>query len=62
MNSEEIVDLLLSKEIEITNKFHNAVSEILRLGHDTERGKEQIPDLIKSVRSSLDEINRIINK
>lgn len=61
MNTE-IIDLLLSKEIEISNKFHHAISEILRLGYDTERGKEQISDLINSVSYSLEEMKRIIGR
>ena len=41
MNTKEVVDLLLTKEIEILNKFHNTISEILRLGYETERGTVQ---------------------
>ncbi len=42
MNTKEVVDLLLTKEIEILNKFHNTISEILRLGYETERGKNKL--------------------
>ncbi len=62
MNTKEVVDLLLTKEIEILNKFHNTISEILRLGYETERGKNKLPDLISSVEYSLEEIERIINE
>lgn len=62
MNTKQVVDMLLTKETEVSNKFHQAISEILRLGYDTEKGKEQIPDLISSVKYSLDEINRIVNR
>lgn len=62
MSTNQVVDLLLNKETEVSNRFHNAISELLRLGYNTERGKKQIPDLIKYVRYSLDEIERIINR
>ena len=62
MSTKQVVDLLLSKELEVLNKFHHAVSETLRLGYDSVRGKEQIPDLISSVQYSLDEIERIVNR
>lgn len=52
MNTKQAVSLLLNKESEISNKFHQAVSEILRLGYDTDRGREQIPDLISSIQYS----------
>lgn len=62
METNDVVDLLLRKEMEVSNKFHHAISEILRLGYDTERGNEQIPDLINSVNYSLEEIKRIISR
>ena len=62
MNEKQIISLLLSKENEITNKFHQTVEEILRLGWDSERGKTYVPDLIESVQYSLEEILRIINR
>lgn len=62
MNEKQIISLLLSKENEITNKFHQAVEQILRLGWDSERAKMEIPDLIESVQYSLEEVLRIINR
>lgn len=62
INTNEVINILLSKESEIVNKFHQAISEVLRLGYNTERGKKQIPDLISSVQYSLDEIERIVNR
>lgn len=62
MNTNEVVDLLLVKETEISNKFHHAITEILRLGYDTERGKSEIPDLIDSVKYTLDDMERIIKR
>ncbi len=61
MSTKQVVDLLLNKETEVSNKFHQAISEILRLGYDTERGKKQIPDMISSIQYSLEEIDRIVN-
>lgn len=62
MNTNQVIDLLLNRENEISNKFHNAITEILRVGYETERGKTIIPDLIESVQYSLEEIERIINR
>lgn len=62
MSTKQVIDLLLTKETEISNKFHNAISELLRLEYDSERGKEKIPDLISSVQYSLEEIERILNR
>lgn len=62
MNTKQVVDLLLNKESEVSNKFHRAVSEILRLEYDTDRGREEIPDLISSIQYSLEEIERIVNR
>ncbi len=62
MSTNQVVDLLLSKETEVLNKFHQAISEILRLGYDTERGERQIPDMISSIQYSLEEIDRIVNR
>ena len=42
MSTSEVINLLLNKEIEIDNKITNTVSELLRLGYDSERGKEYI--------------------
>lgn len=62
MNTNQVVNLLLSRENEITNKFHNTITEMLRLGYDSERGKALIPGLIESVQYSLEEIERIVNR
>lgn len=62
MKDHEIAELLLSKEVEITNKIHNAVGDILRLGTDSERGKNIIPDLIESIEYTLSDITRIVNR
>lgn len=62
MKDIEIINLLLVKENEITNKIHNAVMEIMRLGMDSERGKKIVPDTIDSVRYSLSDLERILNR
>lgn len=62
MSTSEVINLLLNKEIEIDNKITNTVSELLRLGYDSERGKERIKVLRGSIEYSLDEIERILNR
>lgn len=62
MSTSEVINLLLNKEIEIDNKITNVVSELLRLGYDSERGKECVKDLRDSIEYSLDEIERILNR
>lgn len=39
MTTNEVVKLLLNKGNEIDNKIINAISELLRLGYDSERGE-----------------------
>lgn len=62
MNERQIISLLLSKENEVSNKFHQAIEQILRLGWNSDRSKQEIPDLIESIQYSLEEIERIINR
>ena len=62
MKKEEIINLLLQKETAICNRIHNAITEIMRLGYETDRGKEQIPDMIDSIKYILDDIERIADK
>lgn len=59
--TNQAVRILLDKESEIFNKFHQAMIEIMRLGYDTKRGKDQIQTLINSVQYSLEDIERLIN-
>ena len=37
MNSNQVINLLLNRENEISNKFHNTITEILRIGYETEK-------------------------
>lgn len=62
MDTKQVVNLLLNKETEITNKIHQAVSQIMRLGYESERGKKEIPDLIDSIQYTLEDLERIINR
>lgn len=62
MSDKDIVNYLLIKEIEISNRIHNATTEILRLGYDSERGKAQVPDMIESIQYILEDIERIVNR
>lgn len=62
MVDNQAVDMLLNKESEISNKFHQAINQILRVGYETERDKQTITDLIDSVQYTLEEIERIINR
>lgn len=62
MKDREIISLLLLKEVDITNKIHNAVTEIMRLGIESERGKKIVPDTIDSIRYCLDELEIRLNR
>lgn len=62
MDANQVVNLLLNKENEITNKFHNTITDILRLEDNSDRAKELVTDLIESVQYSLEEIERIVNR
>lgn len=62
MKDRDIVDFLLVKENEITSQIHNAVTEILRHGYESERGKAQVPDMIDSIQYILEDIQRVINR
>lgn len=62
MKDRQIVDLLLNKESETISRFHNAINEILRVGYETNRGKQVVPDLIESLRYLLEDIERIVSR
>ena len=62
MNTKQAVDVLLSREQEISGKFHNAILEILRLGWESDRGKQEINSLIESIEYSLEDMQRILNR
>lgn len=62
MTTNEVIKLLLNKEIEIDNKIINTVSELLRLGYESDRGKQYVKDLRDSIEYTLDDIERILNR
>lgn len=62
MTTNEVVNLLLNKGNEIDNKIINVISELLRLGYDSERGKKYVEDLMDSIRYTVDDIERILNR
>lgn len=59
---KKVIDLLLIKEQEITNKFHTTISEVMRLGYETDRGKTEIDSLIGSVKYILEDLQRLLNR
>lgn len=62
MTTNEVIKLLLNKEMEINNKIINVVSELLRLGYESDRGKQYVKDLRCSIEYTLDDIERILNR
>ena len=62
MNTKQVVNALLSREQEISGKFHNAILEIIRLGWESDRGKQEIDSLIESIEYSLEDMQRILNR
>ena len=62
MTTNEVIKLLLNKEMEIDNKIINTVSELLRLGYESDRGKQYVKDLRDSIEYTLDDIERILNR
>lgn len=62
MTTNEVVNLLMNKGNEIDNKIINTISEVLRLGYETDRGKECVKNLRGSIEYSLDEMERVLNR
>ena len=62
MSTAQVIDLLLNRESEISNKFHHTVNQLIRLGYETSRGKEEVNHLLSSVEYSLEEIERILSR
>ena len=62
MSTNEVINLLMNKGNEIDNKIINTISELLRLGYESKRGKKLVEDMRGSIEYSLDEIERIINR
>ena len=62
ITTNEVVNVLLEKEIEINNRIATTISEVLRLGYDSERGEKCVRDLKDSIEHVLDEIERVLNR
>ncbi|MFQ9785846.1 MAG: hypothetical protein ACLRYF_04365 [Mediterraneibacter faecis] len=62
MTTNEVVNLLMSKGNEIDNKIIDTISEVLRVGYETDRGKECVKNLRDSIEYTLDEIERVLNR
>lgn len=62
MRDREIVNYLLCKESEISNRIHGAIMEILRLGYDSDRGKKQAQNMIESIQYIFEDIERVVNR
>ena len=62
MTTNEVVNLLLTKERDIDARIITAVSELLRLGYDSERGRQYICDTLDSIRYIVDDIERRLNR
>lgn len=61
MNEKRVVSILIEKESLITNRFHQAIEEIMRVGCDTERARQEIDALVDSVQYTLEELQRAID-
>ena len=62
ITTNEVVNLLLAKERDIDGRIITTVSELLRLGYDSERGKQYVCDTLDSIRYIVDDIERILNR
>lgn len=62
VNDKRVVQDLLNVEMEISHKFHNAVSEIMRLGYNTERGRAQVDSLMDSIEYSLEQLKLQVSR
>lgn len=58
--TNEVVNFLLNKGNEIDNKIINTVSEVLRLGYDSDRGKEYVKKLLESIRYTVDDMENYL--
>lgn len=56
----EVVNFLLNKGNEIDSKIINTISEILRLGYDSDRGKEYVKKLLESIRYTVDDMENFL--
>ena len=58
--TNEVINFLLNKGNEIDSKIINTISEILRLGYDSDRGKEYVKKLLESIRWTVDDMENFL--
>lgn len=56
LTTNEAVKIILTKESEIQDRFLSAISEILRLGYESEKGRKQAKELCESIKNIVDEL------
>lgn len=61
MTDKQAVDTLLTLEMDICGRIHNAITKILRKGYE-DGGKEQIESMIESIRYKIDVMEDLIGK
>lgn len=59
---KEVIKILLIKQQEISNRFHETITEVMRLGYETDRGKAKVNDLNESVEYILADMQRLLNR
>lgn len=62
MDDRHLIDLLLNKELEISSKIHQTISEILLFKGGNESNKNRIQYLVDTIGYSLDDIIRIVER
>lgn len=60
MTNYQAVDLLVREGLEFQSKIGNSITEVIRLGADTERGKEEINSLINQLEYSLENFKNVL--
>ena len=59
---KEVIKILLIKQQEISNRFYETITEVMRLGYETDRGKTKVNDLNESVEYILSDMKRLLNR
>ena len=59
---KEVIKILLIKQQEISNRFYETITEVMRLGYETDRGKAKVNDLSESVEYILLDMRRLLNR
>lgn len=58
IKDKQAISSLLTRNIEISNRFNCAIEQILRKGNS----KEEVTDLISSIRYLADDMERVLNR